>query len=618
MNTVYPSTSADVEAPRFNLEDLYSGLDDQALWSDIDLAVSRAKSFYETYSGKLATKLGPALTDFSALQSLISRPFVYLSLRQACDAGSDRIQQSLSRARELWSVATANYLTFFEQEIGRTLTDAEYKAQLAADPVVRHHAPYLDQIRELASHMLSAEVERALTLRAPFGAAEWSDYIDEVEVNVRFRVRHPAAPAKALTLTEVLNLTLHHADSDVRFAAMQSVNRTLKKTLAPVTTRALNTVMGEKNLEDAERGYAHIMAARNLENRVPDAMVEALHEAVRTEGAAQARRYYALLAKHLGKKVLRWSDRTAKIPPLGASDHHSIPWHEAVNLVQRAWHGFSPTMAAFVPKMIAAGWVDASPYRGKQSGAFNHAVILPAPHGIRSYTFLNYLNTERDVMTVAHEFGHAVHGLLAGEAQGPLLFHAPLAYAETASIFGEMLVFENLLQGKLTPHRELTLLMDKSSDFVNSVVRQISFSYFEQRAHEARKRAKLTTKELCGIWLDVTAELYGPEGQIFNYSDIDYLWSYVSHFMSPFYVYAYAFGELLTQSLFSMRESIGAAFEPLYLELLRAGGTKNAIELLKPFELDPNDPSFWTRGVKGSLGKWLDRAELLTESIGAH
>jgi oligoendopeptidase F len=267
--------------------------------------------------------------------------------------------------------------------------------------------------------------------------------------------------------------------------------------------------------------------------------------------------------------------------------------------------------------MAEKGWVDAPSYKGKQSGAFNYSVALPPPYGNRSYTLMNYLGTERDVMTLAHEFGHGVHGLLAAEAQGPLLFQAPLAYAETASIFGEMLVFEHLVKQARTPGAELALLMEKSSDFINSVVRQIGFSFFEQRAHAARKNGKLTTKDFCGLWIDGTAELYGPEGEIFTYSDIDYLWSYVSHFMNPFYVYAYAFGELLTQSLFVMRSALGKSFEPKYLDLLRAGGSKDAGELLKPFDLDPNDPTFWARGIGLSLGKWLDRAEELERTLNA-
>jgi len=600
------------DSVRFGLTEIYKDITDPELWSDLAKAMIRAQRFHESYAGQLSSTLAEALTELAEIHRETSKVFMYLGLRQACDAGSEKIQQAQGKAREQWSRASANYLTFFDQEVGRELSEQDYQAQLKKSPVIQHHKPYIDHLRAQAKHLLGPDVERALTLRAPYGPTEWQDYVDELEVGLRFKVQHIDAPRRNLSMTEVLNLALHHHESDVRFSSMQALNRGLKKGLATVACRALNNLMGEKGTEDSERGYPHIMAARNLENRVSDSMVDALHEAVRTEGAKQARRYYQLLARQIGKKVLRWSDRTARIR---RTPEAGIPWKSALKVVQDAWGTFSPTLSHMAGMMAERGWVDAPVYKGKQSGAFNYSVALQPPYGNRSYTLMNYLGTERDIMTLAHEFGHGVHGLLAAEKQGPLLFQAPLAYAETASIFGEMLVFEHLVKQARTPEAELALLMEKSSDFINSVVRQIGFSFFEQRAHTQRKEGKLTTKDFCSLWIDGTAELYGAEGDIFTYSDIDYLWSYVSHFMNPFYVYAYAFGELLTQSLFVMRKALGATFEPKYLDLLRAGGSKDAGQLLAPFDLDPNDPSFWARGIGLSLGKWLDRAEELERAV---
>lgn len=516
--------------------------------------------------------------------------------------------------RERWATASANHLTFFEHELGSQLNESDLLTLAESDPVVKAHHGYLEQILKRAVHRLSPEVERAITIRAPFGPDEWRDYFDEMEVGLQFQIPHPHAPAHALSLSEALHLCYHHANGDVRFAALSCINNELTNRFAPIATRTLNAVLGAHVTETRERRYPHLMAERNLENMLPDSVVEALHEAVQTEGALQARRFYKLLARHLGQSTLRWSDRTAKVMAVD----RPVPWTEALSIVDAAWSAFSPRMASLAREFVANRWVDVPPDAGKQSGAFNYSVVLPRPHGVRSYTLLNYQGTERDVMTLAHEFGHAVHGTLAGEAQGPLLYSAPLAYAETASIFGEMLVFEHLLKSESVagnPRRELSLIMDKCSDVINTVVRQISFSVFEQRAHTARTKSKLTTKEFCAIWTETTEEFYGRPGEIFTYESTDHLWTYVSHFLSPFYVYAYAFGELLTQTLFSLRKDLRTDFEPRYLALLQAGGSKNATELLKPFGLDPNDPAFWSRGIAASLGTWIDRAEHLSAAI---
>jgi oligoendopeptidase F len=290
-----------------------------------------------------------------------------------------------------------------------------------------------------------------------------------------------------------------------------------------------------------------------------------------------------------------------------------VQWSEAVSIVNQAFSSFSATLGLEVKKVFDNGWVDAPPYAGKTSGAFNYSVALDS--GARAYTFLNYQGSERDVMTLAHELGHAVHGLLAGEAVGPLMMHAPMAYAETASVFAEMLVFDHLRKDASEPRHELVLLMEKCSDFLSTVVRQVSFSVYEQKLHRLRPKSKISVEQFRKEWLKVTKEFYGKEKDLFSYKGMDYLWCYISHFNRPFYVYAYAFGELLTQNLYSRKEQLGDKFEPLYLALLRAGGTKDAIELLSPFGLDPREQSFWRDGIKLSVGKWLDRVEKLKTEI---
>jgi len=375
-------------------------------------------------------------------------------------------------------------------------------------------------------------------------------------------------------------------------------------------------------VEDKERGYAHPMTVRNMSNRIPDAVVDVLHNAVTTLGGSLTRRYYKLKARHLGLSVLRWSDRNAPMP---FADTTVIPFDEAADIVTTSYESFSPTLTTIVRSFFADRRIDAPVVKEKRHGAFNSSHVLPGGKPV-SFTLMNYLGGNNDVMTLAHELGHGVHGILAGEAQGPLMFHAPIAYCETASVFGEMTTF-SYLKGRLTRAGDtkslLALIMAKIDATINTVVRQIGFSNFERRLHgmnesytkweEARKRS---VEELDALWLATAQELYGPEGEVFTYENCSHLWSYIPHFHSPFYVYGYAFGELLTQSLFAARERLGTRFEPLYLELLRSGSTKNVVELLAPFGLDARSEAFWRDGITVSLGALLEEAEEMSRAMG--
>jgi oligoendopeptidase F len=312
---------------------------------------------------------------------------------------------------------------------------------------------------------------------------------------------------------------------------------------------------------------------------------------------------------------LRWSDRNAPMP---FAPEATLDWDKACEMVVTAYAEFSPTLGKLVETVLDSknGWVDAPPSPTKIAGAFDYTV--PVPGDVRSYMLLNYLGNVGDVMTLAHELGHAVHGLLAAEAQGPLMWHAPMPYAETASIFGEMLTFESLLRTTPDKTERLALYMDKMTDFMNTVVRQISFSEFEQGIYRKRREGKLSVEDFNALWDELTVRFYGKEGEVFTYDDTAHLWSYVSHFYSyrPFYVYAYAFGELFTQSLMATREAVGERFEPLYLDLLRAGGTKDAVGLMAPFGLSPHGKEFWEKGLEASFGVWIEEAEKLVEELG--
>ena len=568
---VIDSSAAEV---RWDLSDLYEDLDDPRLESDLETLLSSVQDFHENYAGRLDTLLGDALEAQAEITCLADQLMVYLFLRKSTAAANERIQQRLGRVQEMFAQASANYLTFFEHELC-DLADDVYAALLKADQRVARHQSMLDHIRENSRYLLEQNVERALQLRAPFGASEWSNFVDERETELRFNLS-----GQALTLPETLHILSNDPDAERRAEALKVFSTGLSEQgFDKLMARTLNVVLGAKGVEDRERGYANPMSARNIGNRVDDDTVEALHEAVAQVGAVQSQRYYRLLSAHLGRSPLQWSDRNAPMP---FADSPTVPWQTCVDTVLSAYESFSPTLRDLVMKMLERKWVDAPPYEGKGGGAFNYSVLLPDGEA-RAYNFLNYMGSNRDIMTMAHEAGHGVHGMLAAEAQGALMFRAPMAYAETASIVGEMTTFQYVLARTTSDEDKLALLMEKSADHINTVVRQISFSNFERRIHETRKRGKLMVEDFNQTWLDVTSTFYGQPGDLFTYDYVDNLWSYVTHFLRPFYVYAYAFGELFTQSLYACKDDFGDDFEAMYLDLLRAGGSKNAVELMAPF-----------------------------------
>jgi oligoendopeptidase F len=601
------SKATGAEAVRWYLDDLYAGLDDPRIDADLQELVQMAVAFQGAHQGKLAQTLGAALVAKAEMSKLANRLIAYLYLRRSTDATNDRIQQRLGQVFEAWSVAEADHLNFFDHELV-AIDDATFASIIARDDIARHHRSTLEHIRENRGYLLTEPVERALTLRSPFGPSEWSDYIEEMEAELRFTFDD-----EGLTLPQLLHVVSNDTSSPRRAAALHALSAGLKEQrFDRLMARTLNVVLGAKAIEDKERGYATPMSSRNIGNRIDDDTVEALHQAVADFGAEQARRYYRLLSAHLGIAPLRWSDRNAPIP---FADTRVIPWDECVDTVLSAYGSFSGTLRDLVHTMFEKRWVDAPPYPGKTGGAYNFSILLPGDEA-RSYNFLNYLGSTRDVMTVAHEAGHGVHGMLAAEAQGALQYRAPMAYAETASIFGEMTTFRYLLERTSSDEQRLALLMDKCSDHINTVVRQISFSNFEREIHTARPSGKLSLEDYGAIWMKVTRAFYGSDGELFTYEDTDNLWCYVTHFLRPFYVYAYAFGELFTQSLHAVSRDFGGDFERMYLDLLRAGGSKSAVELMAPFGLDPRDPAFWRRGIEGSVKTWLDEAETISARLG--
>jgi oligoendopeptidase F len=581
--------------PEWNLSDLYAGPDSPALTEDLARLADDAAAFHQRYEGKLAdlsgAALGEAVEAYEGMQELSGRILSYASLVHAGNLADPDIGRFYQTIQERTNTISTNLL-FFTLELNR-LDDAALEAK-EADPALARYRPWLRDIRAFRQHQLSDEAEKLLHEKYVAGRAAWTRLFDETIADLRFPIG-----GQELTEAEALDL-LSDRDPEVRREAAASVGEVLGKnarTFALIT----NTLAKDKEIEDRWRRFARPISSRNLSNFVEDEVVDALIAAVRDSYPRLSHRYYRLKARWFGVEALPFWDRNA---PLPEDDDRLIPWHEAEETVLSAYGAFSPEMAAVGRRFFAAPWIDAPVRPGKASGAFAHPTV-PAAH---PYLLLNYQGRVRDVMTLAHELGHGVHQVLAGR-QGYLMADTPLTLAETASVFGEMLTFRALLTGETDPHRRKIMLAGKVEDMLNTVVRQIAFATFEMRVHDERREAELTPDRLAEIWLDVQRESLGPairlDGVYRHY------WSYIPHFIhTPFYVYAYAFGDCLVNSLYAVYQDAHQGFAERYLDMLRAGGTLRHRELLAPFGLDASDPAFWSKGLSVVSG-FIDELEAL-------
>jgi oligoendopeptidase F len=582
--------------PEWDLSDLYPGPDSEALTRDLTTLAEEAEVFRQRYEGRLDTlsgaELGAAVEPYERLQEKIGRIMSYASLVHAGNLSDPELGRFYQTMQERTN-AVSTELLFFTLELNR-LEDADLDAKLA-DPELAHYRPWLRDTRAFRPHQLSDEIEKLLHEKYVAGRAAWTRLFDETIADLRFPFR-----GKDLTEPEALDL-LSDKDRETRREAAQTIGEVLGKntrTFALIT----NTLAKDKEIEDRWRRFPRPISSRNLANFVEDEVVDALIAAVRDSYPRLSHRYYRLKARWFGVEELRFWDRNA---PLPEEEERQISWSEAEETVLSAYGAFSPEMAAVGGRFFAGRWIDAPLRPGKASGAFAHPTV-PSAH---PYLLLNYQGKTRDVMTLAHELGHGVHQLLANR-QGYLMAETPLTLAETASVFGEMLTFRALLARETDPRRRKIMLAGKVEDMLNTVVRQIAFVSFEQKVHEERREAELTPDRLGEIWLDVQRESLGPalrlDGVYRHY------WSYIPHFIhTPFYVYAYAFGDCLVNSLYAVYEDAHQGFAERYLEMLRAGGTMRHRELLALFGLDAADPSFWSRGLSIIAG-FIDELERLS------
>ena len=600
---------------RWGLSQFYSGIDDKNIDEDKEVFEKSVILFNNKYKGKLSEALGKALVDYSEIKMLENKLGVFLYLLHSTNLNDEKVKAKMAEMEIALSRIGGEYLTFFEIELAK-LDEKIINKLYTDDKIVKKHRPWIEYVRFFRAHMLSEEVESALTKRSAFGTGAWSQFFDEFESGLDFTFK-----GKHKTLVEMLHMLSEFKNAKDREGVLSIIDSGIRGTFAKYSAQVLYMVTGSNAVENKERSYKNPMTFRNMANRIPDSVVDKLHIAVQKVAGPLAQKYYKLKAKHLGLKILKWSDRNAPMP---FSDTTITPFDEALKIVLEAYESFSPTLANLIRESIKTKRIDAPAVKGKRSGAFNYSVVLPGKIST-SFTFLNYLGSNRDIMTLAHELGHCVHGLLAGKEQGALMSHFLIAYAETASIFGEMTTY-NFLKKKLYEKGDkkslLALIMEKIDSNLNTTVRQIGFSNFERRIHGIdhtysvwHEPKKLSVKEINDIWLETLRMLYGKDGDVFDYKDTEYLWTYVHHFHRPFYVYGYAFGELLTQSIHAKKKDLGDRFEPLYLDLLKSGMTKDVIDLLKPFNINPNDEDFWANGIKFGLGEMIEEAEKLSKGI---
>jgi oligoendopeptidase F len=590
-----PGKEAVGALPEWDLSDLYPGPDSEALARDLAELATDAEAFSQRYQGRLAelsgAGLGVAIKTYEQLQEKIGRITSYASLMHAGNLANSEIGRFYQTMQERTN-AVSTTLLFFTLELNR-LEDADLEAKLTEPALSRYH-PWLRDIRAFRPHQLSDEIEKLLHEKYVAGRAAWVRLFDETIADLRFPVR-----GKELTEPEALDL-LSDGDPEIRREAALSIGEVLGKnirTFALIT----NTLAKDKEIEDRWRRFPRPISSRNLANFVEDEVVVALITAVRDSYPRLSHRYYKLKARWFGLEELPFWDRNA---PLREQQERTISWSEAKETVLSAYAAFSHEMAAVGGRFFAGRWIDAPVRPGKASGAFAHQTV-PSAH---PYLLLNYQGKVRDVMTLAHELGHGVHQLLANR-QGYLMADTPLTLAETASVFGEMLTFRSLLAHETDPSRRKIMLAAKVEDMLNTVVRQIAFVTFEQKVHDERREAELTPDQLAEIWLEVQRESLGPalrlDGVYRHY------WSYIPHFIhTPFYVYAYAFGDCLVNSLYAVYEDADQGFAERYLEMLRAGGTLRHSELLAPFGLEAADPAFWSKGLSVIAG-FIDELERL-------
>ncbi len=573
--------------PEWNLADLYPGLESAEFARDMGRAATECAQFSARWRGKLdeiaggadaSAKLCEAVRAYEDLEDLLGRIMSYAGLVYSGDTTDPTRAKFYGDAQEKITDASSDLL-FFTLELNR-IDDSRLQAAIDSGPLA-HYRPWIDDIRREKPYQLDDRIEQLFHEKSVTGRGAWNRLFDETIASLRFTVE-----GRELSLEPTLNL-MQDKKSETRKLASDALAQTLKGNLRTFALIA-NTLGKDKEISDRWRGFKDIADSRHLSNRVEREVVDALVAAVEAAHPRLSHRYYRLKAKWFGMDQLNHWDRNAPLPNVPAK---SYAWEEARDTVLGAYADFSPQMADIARRFFDERWIDAPVRPGKAPGAFAHPTV-PSVH---PYVLVNYQGKPRDVMTLAHELGHGVHQVLAGH-NGALMAPTPLTLAETASVFGEMLTFRALLARTADKTERRTMLASKVEDMLNTVVRQIAFYSFERKLHTERRKGELTADQICDLWMSVQADSLGPAIKLG--AGYETFWAYIPHFIhSPFYVYAYAFGDCLVNSLYGVYQNANEGFTEKYFALLSAGGTRHHSELLAPFGLDARDPGFWQIGL---------------------
>ena len=585
--------------PEWNLADLYSAPTAIEVSNDIAAARNEASQLKSCYQGKLVALandgagLAAAIVAYERLSDRLGKLGSYAGLLYAANTADPARAKFYGDIQEtITSISTE--LVFFELE----LNHIEEKALSTAleHPTLARYAPWFHDLRREKPYQLEERLEQLFHEKSVTSRASWNRLFNETMTSLRFEIEGEPGP---LALEPTLNM-LTSTDEKRREAAAEALAKVFRGNIR-LFTLITNTLAKDKEISDRWRGFADVADSRHLANRVEGEVVDALVTAVREAYPRTAHRYYALKAKWLGKERLAHWDRNA---PLPEKSERVLTWDDARATVLEAYASFDPKMATIAHDFFEKGWIDAPLREGKSPGAFSHPTV-PSAH---PYILLNYQGKARDVMTLAHELGHGVHQVLAAP-QGALLAPTPLTLAETASVFGEMLTFKQLLAATEDKRERKALMAGKVEDMINTVVRQIAFYQFERKVHEARRAGELTSEQIGEFWMEVQRESLGPAVEL--KSGYENFWAYIPHFIhSPFYVYAYAFGDCLVNSLYGLYQEAHPEFVDKYFAMLKAGGSRQYSELLEPFGLDARDSTFWRRGLSVLEGM-IDELEVM-------
>ena len=594
-----PSGGKDLgQLPEWDLTDLYTADDSAELKRDMAWLEGECAAFAADYEGKLATlsadELLTAIQRNEKISEIAGRIMSYAGLRYyqlTTDAGRAKF---MSDCQDKITTFTTP-LVFWSLEFNR-IEDAHYDALMASNADLARYKPVLDRMRAMKPYQLSDELEKYLHDASVVGSTAWNKLFDETIAGLKFTI-----DGEEKNIEATLDL-LSDQNRDEREKGARELARVFGENIKTFA-RVHNTLAKEKEIDDRWRGFESPQMARHLSNHVEPEVVEALRTAVVEAYPRLSHRYYALKAKWMGLEKLQVWDRNA---PLPMEADRTVKWDEAEKIVMDAYGAFDPRMADIAEPFFTKGWIDAGVKAGKAPGAFAHPTVTT----VHPYVMLNYLGKPRDVMTLAHELGHGVHQVLAAK-QGEFLSDTPLTLAETASVFGEMLTFRKLLSGAKDDTERKVMLAGKVEDMINTVVRQIAFYDFECKLHAARRDGELTPEDINALWMSVQGESLGP---VFEFMPgYETFWAYIPHFVhSPFYVYAYAFGDSLVNALYTAYTEQGEAFKDKYFDMLSAGGSKHHKELLEPFGLDASDPAFWNKGLSMIEG-FIDELEAMED-----